>query len=315
VLLGFDYDYLLQWGHYRLTAGLYERLQGHLDDPWTNAASKNSLGICYHLLGQLARAIELYEQALAIDRETGDRHGEAIHLGNLAIPVAELGQTARAIELHERALAIDRENGDRNGEANHLGNLGNRYAKLGQTARAVELQEQALVIHRETGDQNGQAAALGNLGNRYAELGQTARAIGLYEQGLAISRQIGFRLAEALFLICLGEAHGDLGAWDLGARYCREAADIADAIGSTQPQNEARRLLAQVQLLAGDLAAARQAISAARDHDYPARTGWRQPLRSSRLLSPTLCSSWSRPAVTTRRWTPRAGAVRARADH
>ena len=116
----------------------------------------------------------------------------------------------------------------------------------------------------------GEAADLGNLGNRYAELGQTARAIGLYERGLAITRQIGYRLAEALFLANLGEAHGYLGSWDQGTRYSRQAVDIADAIGSALPQSEARRILARIQLLTGDLAAARQAISAARDHDYPA---------------------------------------------
>jgi tetratricopeptide (TPR) repeat protein len=270
VLLGIDFDYLIQWGHYRLTAGLHERLQGHLDDPWTNAASKTSLGTNYRLLGQFTRAIELYEQALAIARETGDRAGEATDLGNLASSYADLGQIARAIELNEQALAIDRETGDRAGEATDLGNLASSYADLGQIARAIELYEQALAIDRETGDRAGEAVALGNLGLRYAELGQIARAIELYEQALAIARQIGYRLAEAADLASLGEAYRDLGSWDQGASYSREAIDIADAIGSAQQQSEARRTLALIQLLTGDLAAARQAISTARDHDYPA---------------------------------------------
>jgi hypothetical protein len=46
--------------------------------------------------------------------------------------------------------------------------------------------------------------------------------------------------------------------------------EVADAIGSAQAQSEARRVLARIQLLAGDLAGAQQAISAARGHDYPA---------------------------------------------
>jgi len=57
---------------------------------------------------------------------------------------------------------------------------------------------------------------------------------------------------------------------DQGAGYTRQAIEIADAIGSAQAQSWARRILAQSQLLTGDLTAARQAISAARDHDYPA---------------------------------------------
>jgi tetratricopeptide (TPR) repeat protein len=269
VLLGIDGDYLSQWGHYRLTAGLHERLQGHLDDPWTSASSKNGLGNSYRALGQTARAIELFEQVLAIARETGNRQGEGAALGNLASCYGELGQTARAIDLFEQALAIDRETGDREGEATDLGNLGNRYAELGQITRAIELYEQALAIARETGDRQGEARHLGNLGSRYADLGQIPRAIDLYKQALAIARQIGYRYSETAYLSGLAQVHGDLGSWDQGARYSQEAIDIADAIGSAQSQSGARGILALIQLLAGDLAAARQTISAARDHDYP----------------------------------------------
>jgi tetratricopeptide (TPR) repeat protein len=270
VLLGIDFDYLIQWGHYRLTAELHERLQGRLDDLWTKFASKTSLGNSYYLLGQFTRAIDLYEQALAIARETGDRDGEATALGNLANGYADLGQIPRSVELYEQALAIARETGDRQGEATHLGNLAGSYADLGQIPRAIDLYEQALAIDREIGNRAGEAIDLGNLGNRYGDLGQTGRATGLYEQTLAIARQIGYRYGETLALVNLGEVHCDLGSWDQGARYSREAMDIADAIGNAQKQSEARRTLALIQLLTGDLDAARQAISAARDHDYPA---------------------------------------------
>ena len=143
------------------------------------------------------------------------------------------------------------------------------YAELGQIARAIELHEQALAIDREIGDRAGEAADLGNLGNCCAELGQASRGIELSEQALAIARQDGYRFVEAGALAILAEAHGDLGSWDQGARYSREAIDIADAIGSAQVQSGARYILALIHLFDGDLAAARQAISAARDHGYP----------------------------------------------
>jgi tetratricopeptide (TPR) repeat protein len=269
VLIGIDFDYLIQWGHYRLTAGLHERLQGHLEDPWANAASKNRLGICYRLLGEFAKAIEVLEQALAISRETGDRQGEGTDLGSLGNCYYELGQITRAIDLYEQALPIAREAGDRQGEAAYLGSLGNCHANLGQVSQAIDLYEQALPIARETGDRQGEALLLGGLGNRYRQLGQMARAIDLYEQALAIDREIGYRYGEALHLADLGGAHGNLGWWDQGAQYCRHAIDVADAISNAQIQSEARRSLARIQLLAGDLPAALQTITAARDHDYP----------------------------------------------
>ena len=80
VLLGIDFDYLIRWGHYRLTAGMHQRLQGHLDDPKTDASCKNSLGACCRPLGEFPRAIDLFEQALAINREYGDERGETANL-------------------------------------------------------------------------------------------------------------------------------------------------------------------------------------------------------------------------------------------
>jgi tetratricopeptide (TPR) repeat protein len=269
VLNGIGYDYLMLWGHHRLTAELHERVQGHLHDPWTNAISTAQLGMCYRLLGKFTRAIQLHEQALAIDRETGNRQGEATDLNNLGACYYYLGQITRAIDLYEQALTIDRETGIRQGEGTRLGNLGNCYAVLGQITRANDLYEQALAINRETGNRQGEAANLYEFGRSYADLGQIPQAIDLFEQALAIAREIGYRNIEAMCLVRLGRVHGNLGLWDQGAGYCRQAIEVADVFGSAQAQSGARRMLAQLQLLAGDLSVARQAISAAGDHDYP----------------------------------------------
>jgi tetratricopeptide (TPR) repeat protein len=269
VLLGIGQGYLIKWGHYRLTAGLHERLQGHLDDPWTYAASEDSLGTCYWQLGQISRAIEMYEQALAIDRQRGDRRGEAARLGNLGNCYFELGQIPRAIDLYEQALALSREVGNWRGQAAGLGNLGLCHWQLGQISRAIEMHEQALAIDRQRGNRRGEGADLHNLGACYQDLGHATRAIDLYEQGLALSREGGDRYVEGMGLTRLGEVHGDLGLWDQGTGYCRQAIEVADATGSVQAQSTARYVLARIELLAGALTAARLAITAAYNHDYP----------------------------------------------
>jgi tetratricopeptide (TPR) repeat protein len=269
VLLDIDFDYLIRWGHYRLAVEMHQRLQGHLGDPETAAGSKNNLGHCHRLLGKFRRAIDLLEQALAINRKASNRSGQSSNLGNLGICHHELGQIARAIDLFEQALAIDDDIGDQRGKANNLTNLGICCHDLGEIARAIDLFEQALAIHREVGDQEGEDADLGNLGTCHQDLGQLPRAIRLYEQTLAIARQTGNRYAEALALAALGGAHGDLRAWSQAAEYSRQAIDVADAIGSAQAQSGALLGLACIRLLAGDLSAAQQAALAARGHDYP----------------------------------------------
>jgi tetratricopeptide (TPR) repeat protein len=311
VLLDFDFDYLLVWGHYRLTVKLHEHLQGKLTDPGLKQASVGNLGSCYAALGETRRAIDLYEQALviardlgdrrseaahlgrlgnryadvgetrrAIDlyeqalviaRDLGDRRGEAIHLGNLGLGYAALGETRRAIDLYEQALVIARDLGDRRGEANHLGNLGNCYGDLGETRRAIDYHEQALVIARDLGNRRGEGINLGNLGNCYADLGETRRAIDYHEQALVIARDIGYRRGEAIRLTNLGDCYVDRGAWKEAIQRYGEAIQVADEIGLVQAQREARSGLAEVHLLRGELPAARQTAEAARTYDYPPR--------------------------------------------
>ena len=246
-----------------------QRLQGHLEDPNPNADSKNSLGLCHRLLGEFRRAIELFEQALAINRKAGNRDGQPGNLVNLGTCYYELGQRTLAIDLFEQALAIDREIGDREGEATDLGNLGVCHQDLGQIPRAIELYEQALAIEREIAKLGGEVTHLGNLGTCHHDLGQISAAIELYEQALAITRQTGNRYAEALVLVGLAAAQMDLGAWSQAAECSRQAIDVADAISSAQAQSGARLGLAFIRLLTGELQAAQQVAIAARGHDYP----------------------------------------------
>ena len=114
----------------------------------------------------MERAIDYYDQHLAVAREIDDRRGELNALGNLGLAYADLGQVERAIGYHEQSLVIAREIGDRQGEWNSLGNLGLAYSRLGQVERAIDFYEQQLAIVREIGDRRGEGAALRQPGHR-----------------------------------------------------------------------------------------------------------------------------------------------------
>jgi tetratricopeptide (TPR) repeat protein len=105
----------------------------------------------------------LYEQALLISKEVGDRAQEGRTFSNLAGVYRGIGQLQRARELYEQALPISREVGNRAGEAITLSNLATVYQGIGQLQRARELYEQALPIRREVGDRAGEAATLNGL--------------------------------------------------------------------------------------------------------------------------------------------------------
>ena len=75
----------------------------------------NNLGSTYDSIGQYSKAIEFFQQSLAISQEIGNRKGEAAALGNLGNTYQQvLGESPKAIEFFQQSLAISQEIGDRN---------------------------------------------------------------------------------------------------------------------------------------------------------------------------------------------------------
>ena len=322
VLLGIDFDYLIQWGHYRLTVELHERLQGHLDDPWTNAASKTNLGECYRSLGQFTRAIDLYEQALAIARETGDRRrrghrpGQPRQLLRRARPDPPGHRPVRAGAGHRP--------GDRRPARARPPSWATSATATPSSARSPgpsTCTSRRWPSPGRPATGRARPADLGNLGNCYADLGQIARAIDLYEQALAIARQIGYRYAEAAVprqprggirrpgvvgpgrqVQPAGHRHRRRHRQRAGAKRgpSRPGADPAARRGpGRRPAGHQRRPRPRLPDPTG------RTCHCCPGSSGSGRTSRRQPPGVPGCHHPGRGSSWSRPAATTRRWTPR----------
>jgi tetratricopeptide (TPR) repeat protein len=170
-------DFLTRRGYYQTLADYYLELvtvyqQQEEQTNWKYTASLTSLGIVYDSLGEYQKAIEFYQQSLAIERKIGNRKGEAYSYMGLGNVYYSLGEYQKAIEFHQQSLAIKREIGDRGGEASSYNNLGNVYYSLGEYQKAIEFHQQSLAITREIGDRGGEANSYINLGNVYNSIGE-----------------------------------------------------------------------------------------------------------------------------------------------
>ncbi len=201
--------YLLRWGWVlqrlidtRRGLKLIEQALeiGQGQDRQLESQALNNMAAVYRATGQPKRALELFEQALPLRREVGDRAGEATTLNNMAEVYRTTGQPQRAVELHEQVLPIIREVGDRAGEAVTLNNMAAVYGATGQPDQALEVLEQALPLRREVGDRAGEATTLNNLAMVYRTTGQPKRALEVYEQALPLMREVGDRAGEATTL-------------------------------------------------------------------------------------------------------------------
>ena len=252
VLNDIDYDYLQVWGHYRTLVGLHRRIHKRIIAPGKTASHLRNLGLCCASLGHYRLAVRLHTQALAIDRDIGDRQGESADLGNLGSCHYRLGNYRQAIDLHTQALVIDRDIGDRQGESADLGNLGNCHDSLGDYWQAIDLHTQALVIDCEIGDRQGEAASLGNLGNCHTNLGDYSRAIDLHTQTLTIAREIGDPQGEAASLGNLGYCHTNLGDYSQAIDLHTQALTIARKIGDRQLEGHEAENLGNCHYQLGD---------------------------------------------------------------
>ena len=123
-------------------------------------------------------AMKLYETAINISKEMGDRESEAYANNMVGIISYRLGDYGKAREYLEKALAITIQIGNKEGEASSYGNLGTVFESLGQYDKAKEYLEKALAIKIQIGDKKGEARSYGNLGAVFQSLGQYEKAKG-----------------------------------------------------------------------------------------------------------------------------------------
>jgi tetratricopeptide (TPR) repeat protein len=136
-ILYYCYNFLNFRGYYTTIIELSSRLEkewqpSNEDESREFAYVLTFLGNAYNSLAQYQKAIDYYQQSLAIYLEIGDRNGEANFLFGLGNTYNSLGEYQQAIDFYQQLLTIQREIGDRNGEATSLQNLAQLYHLTGR---------------------------------------------------------------------------------------------------------------------------------------------------------------------------------------
>ena len=87
-----------------------------------------TLETVYQSVGEYESPMEHLQKSLAIQKEIGDRKGEAASYTTLRAVYKSVGEYEKAIRHFQKSLAIEKEIGDRNGEAASYTNLGAVYS-------------------------------------------------------------------------------------------------------------------------------------------------------------------------------------------
>ena len=218
---------------------MYERAIGIIietGDRLGLAATYEKLANLSYCLSNYAKAREYFNKALAIRMEIGDRKGEALDNENLGNVFQCLGNYVKAKECQDRALAISKEICDRYLEATAYLNLGSVFLYLGEYCKAKEYLERSLAIKIEIGDRKGEAATYGNLGAVFQCLGDYFKAKEYHERALLIRIETGDRDGEAEDYRNLGEVFQLLGDYVKAKEYLEKALGIRIEIADRNGQ-------------------------------------------------------------------------------
>lgn len=190
-------------------------------------------------LGQLQKALELYNQALQIVQSLKDRREEAALLGGIALVYSDMGNPRKAREYWEHGLGVWQEIGDVFLIAATHSNLGLAYALMGEPQKALEHYNAALLIWNELQNHDREAFTVHNVGGVYQVLGNAQQALDQYSKSLALFRSLGNRAGEAEDLNSIGSVYSFTGEFQRSLEFYQQALALWRTSG-----NRAREALA-----------------------------------------------------------------------
>lgn len=177
------------------------------------AKAFHAVGTVASRQGDYPAARGFLEEALALRRMSGDKHGISITLNNLASVAINQRDYPGARSLLEDSVAIKRELNDKVGLAYSLGNLGEVARQEGDYTTAYELYEESLSLLRKLDDKDTVAIVLVSLGNLNLVQGDYLHAAGRFNESLPMAKQLGNKWAIAMCvagLAAIARVNGEL---------------------------------------------------------------------------------------------------------
>jgi eukaryotic-like serine/threonine-protein kinase len=223
------------------------------------ANTLTNLGAVYQDLGKFDQALNVYKQALQIQRETGDQSYESQCLDNIAGVYLAMGDTNNAFTYSQQALQLREKLGVPGDIAATLEGLSEAYTTSGQYDQALTALMRALELARKVGDASGVAVISRQIGLVLGYQGRFGAAVKSLQDAVNSFRQQGengHSMAEALN--DLAEALARAGKGDEAAAPLDEAEKIQQSLKSDALESDILNTRGDIAFYSGDLKGAGQ---------------------------------------------------------
>jgi CHAT domain-containing protein/predicted negative regulator of RcsB-dependent stress response len=227
------------------------------------ARAINIRGEVHYSFGELRKSIEMFDLALPLWTDIGERSGQALALLNLGYSYSDLGNAQTACEHYQRSLTLWQSIDDGRGTALAQTALGGAYSTLGEEQLALNLHKQAAERFRAMGDKQGAAAAMNGVASAYYDLSEYQAAFDNYFAALRVYEEIGNRDFMALNKFLVGRALYQKGEPERAFTYYRESLDLSREVGDRVVEAHSLQGLAAAYFSRGDIKAALAQFDAA----------------------------------------------------
>ena len=192
-----------------------------------------SIGTTYYRLNDVPKALEFFNQTLAIAAALQDQR-LAAGTHNWAGGMLDLlGDVDKALDHFNRAFQSARKGGWRLAEGNALSNIGKIYSDLADWQKALEFYGQSLTVFQSSPDfKQPLAISLNNIGIAYSRAGEQEKALEYLLQALPLHHTGGDKISEIYTLNNIGRVYRLLGDFQKARTYYSQAQALQKETGN-----------------------------------------------------------------------------------
>jgi tetratricopeptide (TPR) repeat protein/CHAT domain-containing protein len=201
------------------------------------ASAYIGIGWTYHLDGNYPKALDFYNKAVDLSKESGDRLNEAVGLRKLAVWYMDKEEDNKALELLTRSAEINRERtylyAHRYNLACDYFNIGLLFTDKDDLITAKDFYQKSLKLFVALKLKHELSDCFFNLGEIHKLEKQYQNALDYYSKGLKIDESLNNAASISADYDMIGELYAEMGDWELAEKYFIRAITIAEEINAT----------------------------------------------------------------------------------
>jgi DNA-binding SARP family transcriptional activator len=188
----------------------------------------NRIGLLHFVSSDFTAALDSHRASLRIFEELDDRRGICTALVNIGKALVEDRQAEEALLVLQRSLDIASAIPDRKFVTFSLHHMARVHALLGDHQQAMAIHQECLQATRESGDREGEGYTLAEIGRVWLAEGQPDRALASLSSAVELFGGLGASHAAATFLVDVGHTHYALDNQSAALAAWQEALPLLD---------------------------------------------------------------------------------------